>query len=312
MRVYIDARKSDAILIAEANIKPDKFSVYMNHGQRMHALFNFYINQHLFLSLARGRATHLANALKKLPVTGNNQWLQFLRHHDELSLKLLTDKQREEVFLQFAPEKTMQIYGKGIRRRLAPMLDWNHRVMKMAFSLMFSLPGIPLLRYGDEIGMGDDLSLPGRESMRTPMQWANRANGGFSNAPGKKLSHPAITGSRGYQHINVLDFQSTPTSFLNWMKLLISARKQCQEIIEQPVSTIDTRYKNILAHTYKDNKYWLLLLHNLSDKPVRLQKKELGVTGMQLHNLLMDDETGENDEEILLNPYGFKWLKTFI
>jgi maltose alpha-D-glucosyltransferase / alpha-amylase len=312
MRAYLDARKSDAILLAEANINPDKVAIYLQEGKRMHLLFNFFVNQHLFLSLAEKNPRQLIKALEKLPAVNANQWLQFLRHHDELSLKLLTDKQKEKVLECFAPEPEMRIYNNGIRRRLAPMLQWNEALMKMALSLLFSLPGIPLLRYGDEIGMADDLSLAGRESVRSPMQWANRPNGGFSTAPEKKMKHHVITGAHGYETINVLDAINEPTSFLNWVKQLIGVRKQCQEIIEERLELIHTDHKAVVAFTYRDEKHQLLLLHNLSDMPVVIQKKELNMQGIPVYSLLNDEPIAAGLENIAMGSYAYKWFKIFL
>jgi maltose alpha-D-glucosyltransferase/alpha-amylase len=312
MRSYLDARQSDAILLAEANIKPGKMDHYLHGGKRMHLLFNFFINQHLFLALADQNARHLVKALEQLPEVNANQWLQFLRHHDELSLKLLTARQKKKVHQRFAPDPQMRIYGDGIRRRLAPMLQWNEAMMKMVLSLLFSLPGIPLLRYGDEIGMADELSLEGRESVRSVMQWANRPNGGFSAAPEKKMKHCVIKGRHGYEKTNVLDAINDPASFLNWIRQLTGVRKQCQEIIEERLELIDTPHRTVIACTYRDEQHQLLLLHNLSASPVAIGKKELNLQGMPFYSLLNDEPFADSPESIAMSSYAYKWFKIFL
>ena len=231
MREFLAGRQADAILLAEANVSPDQIPVYFDQGNRMHMLFNFMLNKHLFLALARQDAGALKDGLKILPgIPHNAQWLNFVRHHDELTLDRLSDDQQQEIFNAFAPEETMQIFGRGIRRRLPPMMQSDRRRIEMTYSLAFTLPGTPLLRYGDEIGMGDDLSLEGRDSVRTPMQWSDNPNGGFSTADADALTRPVISeGEYGYQQVNVSFEQRDPTSFLNWMEHLVRTRRQCPE-----------------------------------------------------------------------------------
>ena len=156
------------------------------------------------------------------------QWAHFLRNHDELDLGRLTDEQRKKVFARFAPEKHMRLYDRGIRRRLSPMLG-NRQQSELAYSLMFSLPGTPVIRYGDEIGMGDDLDLEERRAVRTPMQWSDAPHAGFSKA--KKLVNPVIDkGPYAYQHLNVESQRRDSDSLLNWMTTLIRLRQECSEI----------------------------------------------------------------------------------
>src|SRR5690606_19060004 len=181
MRDFISLKKGDAILLGETNVKFDAMETYLKNGSKLHMLFDFHLNQQLFLALARRSAAPLYKTLKKLPKRHpTNELLNFLRTHDELSLKLLTEKERADVLKAFAPKENMRIFDDGIRRRLAPMFENDENQMMLSFSLLFSLPGVPMIRYGDEIGMGDNLSLKGRKSVRTPMQWSDSRNGGFS------------------------------------------------------------------------------------------------------------------------------------
>lgn len=194
MREFVSQRRGDAVLLAEANVPPDQIPVYFGDGDKMHMLFNFLLNQYMFLALARKQAAPLIEGLKLLPDSPHiGQWVNFVRHHDELTLDRLTKDKQEEIFAAFAPDENMQIYGHGIRRRLPPMLGGDRRRLELVYSLLFSLPGTPLLRYGEEIGMGDDLSLEGRTSVRTPMQWSSEPNGGFSTAQQDALPQPVIS-----------------------------------------------------------------------------------------------------------------------
>jgi len=192
-RDFLNWRRGDAILLAEANVSRDKVCEYFGDDAKVQMLFSFLLNQHLFLALARQEAEPLVRGMRLAPVPPpTGQWANFLRNHDELDLGRLTDEERQEVFRAFAPDPDMQLYERGIRRRLPPMLGGDRRRIEMAYSLLFSLPGTPVLRYGEEIGMGDDLSLPERESVRTAMQWSNEKNAGFSTADPDRLVHRVI------------------------------------------------------------------------------------------------------------------------
>src|SRR6185437_7859859 len=152
-------------------------------GERLQMMFNFEVNQHLFFALATGDTRPLTEALKTTkPRPANAQWAQFLRNHDELDLGRLTSKQRQAVFAAFGSEPNMQLYKRGIRRRLAPMMQGDRRRLELAYSLMMTLPGTPVFRYGDEIAMGDNLDLPERNCARTPMQWSNEPQAGFTES----------------------------------------------------------------------------------------------------------------------------------
>src|SRR4030095_15132837 len=217
MRDFLQWRSGDAILLAEANVPPDESMNYFgDDGQRLQMMLNFAVNQRLFYALAPADTDPLVWALEqthKRPA--NAQWVQFLRSHDELDLGRLEPEQRERVFKAFAPQKRMQLYNRGIRRRLTPMLGNNRQRLELAFSLLFSLPGTPMMQYGDEIGIGDNLRLPERECARTPMQWTSERHGGFSRA--RRVVRPAIDDpTYGYEKVNVADQRRDPQSLLNW------------------------------------------------------------------------------------------------
>src|ERR687889_2163836 len=205
-REFLQWRQGDSIILAEANVLPRTDMEYFGEaGERMQMMFNFQVNQNLFYALASADSKPLARALAKTkPRPATAQWGLFLRNHDELDLGRLTKQQRQTVFDAFGPDPSMQLYHRGIRRRLAPMLDGDRRRIELAYSLMFTLPGTPVFRYGDELGMGDDLSLPERNCARTPMQWSTEPQGGFTKSTKPVL--PVIDkGPFGYEHVNAAE-----------------------------------------------------------------------------------------------------------
>ncbi len=314
MRSFVSHRSSDAVLLAEANVSPDKISLYFGSGDRMHMLFNFLLNQYLFLALARQQPDPLIEGLKILPdIPHSEQWVNFLRHHDELTLDRLTEEEREEIFSAFAPDENMQIYHRGIRRRLAPMLRGDRRRLELVYSLLFSLTGTPLLRYGDEIGMGDDLSLEGRSSVRTVMQWSSKANGGFSTAPPEALPRPVISeGKYGYQQVNVASQQRDPNSLLNWMERLIRTRQHCPEFSFGQYCILETNEPSVFAHYCNWQSNAVIALHNLGDRGCTVS---LPLQDSQLQHLidLFGDKQYEpvacNSNSIPLEAFGYRWFR---
>src|SRR5437763_8925357 len=215
-REFLQWRQGDCIALAEANVLPETDMEYFGHaGDRMHMMFNFQVNQNLFYALATADTRPLIKAMKATasrPATA--QWGTFLRSHDELDLGRLTVKHRAKVFKAFGPDPDMQLYHRGIRRRLAPMLEGDRRRIELAYSLMFTLPGTPVIRYGDELGMGDDLRLPERTCARTPMQWSNEPHGGFTTRD--KPQGPGISGGPyGFERINGARRRRDPDLRLN-------------------------------------------------------------------------------------------------
>lgn len=285
MRSYVQSRRRDAILLAESDVEPEKLQVFFGEGDEFHLLFNFALNNFLFLALARGEAEPILDILTRLPaIQEMGQWANFLRNLDEVDLERLTDAQREEVFHLFAPEESMRIFGRGIRRRLAPMLQGDDRWVKLAFSLLFSLPGTPVIVYGDEIGMGDDLTQHGRNAVRTPMQWNTTPNGGFSTAPPEKLVQPVIsTGRYSYKKSNAATQRDDPESFWHWIRQLILIRRQCPEIGFGTWYGIHLSNKAVLAHRCTWKTHVFIALHNMSDKT---QKVQLDVSEFQAEGLL--------------------------
>jgi maltose alpha-D-glucosyltransferase / alpha-amylase len=313
MREFLQWRQGDAVILAEANVLPeDDMNYFGEDGDRMHMMFNFQVNQNLFYALASGDVRPLTKALEATrPRPATAQWGTFLRNHDELDLGRLTEKQRQAVFSAFGPDKDMQLYDRGIRRRLAPMLNGDRRRLELAYSLLFSLPGTPVLRYGDELGMGDDLSLPERNGARTPMQWSTEPKAGFTRA--RKPILPVISdGPYGYEKINAADQRRDPQSFLNWTERMIRMRKEVPEFGWGDFRVVPVEQPGILALCYEWRNNGVLAVHNLRDEAVQI---ELGLgheRGLKLINLLTGDHSDANSRarhRIVMEPYGYHWYR---
>ena len=314
-REFLQWRQGDCIVLAEANVLPQTDMDYFGKdGERMHMMFNFQVNQNLFYALAAADTRPLIKALKatkQRPATA--QWGMFLRNHDELDLGRLQDKQRQRVFRAFGPEKNMQLYDRGIRRRLAPMLGGDRRRIELAYSLMFTLPGTPVIRYGDELGMGDDLTLPERNCARTTMQWSDEPHGGFTKSA---KPHRAVIekGPYGYPHINAAIQRRHPDSLLNWTERIIRMRKEVPEIGWGDFSVLNVRNSAVLALRYDWRNNSVLFLHNLHEEPreVLVDPGVSGEHGKLLVNLLSDvhskaDKFGKH--RVVLEGYGYRWYR---
>jgi maltose alpha-D-glucosyltransferase/alpha-amylase len=314
MRRFLSWRRGDAILLAEANVDMDMIPRYFGQDDRMHMVFNFYGNQHLFLALARGRAEPLARGLRELPpLPTTGQWAEFLRNHDELSLDRLSEAERQEVFRAFGPEERMQLYGRGIRRRLAPILQGDQRCLRLAFSLLLTLPGTPVIWYGDEIGMGDDLSLDERTSVRTPMQWADEQNAGFSDAPPKQLVRPVVSdGGFGYKRVNVAAQRRDPGSLLRWVEHAVRVRAECPEIGWGAWQVLDTGAPSVIAIRYEWEGRSVIAVHNLA-REACTATIDLDEGGERRLVDLLDEAGGQEARgrrrRLELEGYGFRWLR---
>jgi maltose alpha-D-glucosyltransferase/alpha-amylase len=315
LRAFLQWRVGDSIILAEANVLPETDMEYFGaDGDRMHMMFNFQVNQNLFYALAASDCEPLAAALKATtgrPETA--QWCLFLRNHDELDLGRLTDEQRQRVFKCFGPEERMQLYERGIRRRLAPMLNGDRRIIELAYSLMFTLPGTPVLRYGDEIGMGDDLDLPERTCARTPMQWSTEPHAGFTKAD--KPVVPVISeGPYGYRHVNAAEQRRDPNSLLNWMERIVRMRKEVPEVGWGAFEVLATRDPAVLAIRYDWRNNSVLFVHNLADTPreVAFSAGLPGPDGRMLVNLLTENHSQAAEDgkhHLVLEAHGYRWYR---
>jgi maltose alpha-D-glucosyltransferase/alpha-amylase len=311
---FVQWRTGDGILLAEANIVPKQDLDYFGaEGDRMHMILNFQVNQNMFYAMASGDCRPLLRALDRTRYRPElSQWGIFLRSHDELDLGRLTDKQRDLVYQAFGPEPQMQLYGRGIRRRVASMLGGDPRRLELAASLVFSLPGTPVIRYGDEIGMGDDQSLPDRKAVRTPMQWTRDKHGGFSTADRVEL--PAIAdGPFGYTQVNVADQRRDPGSLLNHYERFIRTRKECPEFGWGEHDELPTGSHNVLAVRCCWRNNAVLSVHNFCNEAREIKLRVPDAQNLPLTNLLQANDHSpphpRGEHRLTLPPYGYRWYR---
>ncbi len=278
-------------------------------------LFDFRTCAAQWLAHARGRAEPLIEALNSRPaIPLHAQFANFCRHHDELNIGMLSDSEREEVFAAFAPEPAHREYGRGIRRRLASMLGNDQRRIRLALALTMALPGTPVLMYGDEIGMGEDLSIPGRLAVRNPMQWSGRHAGGFSTASDSELYRPArAEGPYGYRAVNVSAQRYDPGSLHSWVTSAIRVRRECPELGGGQWRTVDVGDPRVLAIEARWRDGRIVTLHNVSAEPaVARLPGDLADQAQdpQAHCVLADPESAAGaGPEITLAGYGYCWLR---
>jgi maltose alpha-D-glucosyltransferase/alpha-amylase len=308
-------RRGDGVILAEANVEREELVEYFGDGDRLPMLFNFLLNQRTFLALARRDATPLVAALEAMPTIPEScQWATFLRNHDEADLGRLSDREREEVFAAFAPEPSMQLYERGIRRRLAPMLGGDQPRIRMAYALTCTLPGTPVIRYGEEIGMGEDLSLPERNAIRTPMQWSADANGGFSSAPKKRLVRKVISGGDyGFERVNVEAQRRDSDSLLRWMERMLRTLRECPEFGTGDATSVDTGERSVLALRYEAPTGAVLALTNLGATR-RVVDASAAVTAadeapIEVFADRAYDPPPAQLESVEIAGYGYRWLR---
>jgi maltose alpha-D-glucosyltransferase/alpha-amylase len=316
LRAHLSWRQGDALLLAEANVPPDELVRYFadrgGSANRIHMLFDFMLNDRLVLALARRDAEPIVEALRNTPkLPPGAQWATFLRNHDEIDLSRLTADQRAEVFAAFGPEEAMQLYGRGIRRRLAPMLGGDRSRLELAYSLQFSLRGTPVLRYGEEIGMGDDLSLPGRDAIRTPMQWSDGVNGGFT-ASDTPIRPVVSGGSFGYRKVNVTAQRHDPASLLAWFERMIRTLRESPEVGAGACTPVDQELPGaVLAHRADGPSGTMLFLHNLGTAPQRVDLGKLAREANNPNQVFGNQDYKPVDglRELDLDPYGYRWIR---
>ena len=312
-RQYAEEISCEAVLLGETDVAPEKYSDFFGHDNKFQMLLNFYSANYIFLAMAQQKKDPIEYALKKLPRTNDfQQYANFLRNHDELDLERLTEEERQTVFEAFAPDENMQIFDRGVRRRLAPMLGNNRKLLELAYSLLFSLPGSPVIRYGDEIGMGDDLSLEGRKSVRTVMQWSKETNAGFSEVPREQLIKPVIEeGPYGKEKVNVEEQFKDVDSLLNWMMKLIRMRTKCLEFGRGNFVVIETNHPGVLCHCSRMGEEIAVAVHNLTGKEAVIKldlgehkvKRLVDVFGDGNYDLL------NGSRKIEINPHGYRWFQ---
>jgi maltose alpha-D-glucosyltransferase/alpha-amylase len=318
LREHVQWRRSDAMLLAEANVEPDQLVDYFGDSggsaNRLHMLFDFMLNGRMMLALARQDPEPIIESLRDTPALPRGaQWATFLRNHDEIDLSRLTVEQRNQVFDAFGPEEHMRLYGRGIRRRLASMLGNDRRRIELAYALQFSLRGTPVLRYGEEIGMGEDLSLPGREAIRTPMQWSFQPNAGFSGAEAEKLVRPVVDqGEFGYQQVNVTAQRHDPGSLLAWFERMIRTLREAPEVGSGCCTHIDLALPaGVLAHRADGPTGAMVFLHNLGTDVVTVDLGALFEESDLPDDVLADREyapVGKLDA-LELAGHGYRWIR---
>ena len=265
VRAEIDANYPDRVMLAEANQWPADVVDYFGDGDECHMAFQFPVMPRLFMAIRREDATPLAEIIAQTPpIPDNAQWGLFLRNHDELTLEMVSDEERDYMWTEYAKDPRMKL-NLGIRRRLAPLLDNGRDEIQLMTAILFSLPGAPVLYYGDEIGMGDNIYLGDRDGVRTPMQWTGDRNGGFSRADFAQLYLPPLMDPvYGYQAVNVEAQLRTPTSLLRWLHRFIALRKQHPVFALGSYEALRSANPRILAHIRRYEDEIALCVHNLS------------------------------------------------
>jgi trehalose synthase len=303
LRRFIGRRRGDAVLMGEVNLPVDQLRPFFGGGDELHMVLSFTVNQAMYLALARGEAAPLEAALRALPeIPEDCQWANFVRNHDELTLDKLSDAERAEVFEAFGPEERHQLYGRGLRRRLPSMVGGDPRRIRLAYSLMFSLPGTPVLFYGEEIGMEENLEIEGRYSVRSPMQWSSERHRGFTTA--REPCRPVAPGKA-----EVACQRRDDGSLLNWMERLIRRRRECPELGWGRCTLIETTEPAVLAHRADWDTGTVMAVHSLADAPlttaVRVGDVEAAVD--QFGTAELKPRGGV--VEVELEPYGYRWFR---
>jgi trehalose synthase len=315
LRSLLGRRSGDGVLLGEVNLPHDQQAEFFGgpEGGELTMQFDFIAMQNMYLSLARQDAAPLIKALQERPKTSpDNQWATFVRNHDELTLDKLSEEERQEVFAAFGPEPEMQVYGRGLVRRLPPMLDGDPRRIRMVYSLLFSLPGTPVLFYGEEIGMGENLAMgTDRNAVRTPMQWSAGKNGGFSTAPPRKLTAPIPEGGYAPEHVNVADQRQDPESLLNFVRLLAQRYRTSPELGWGGFEVLEQPHAAVLAHRSSWDDAVMISVHNLSPE-ARSVPLTLPDTDALLLDLLEKGTTEVGPDgavEVAIEGYGYRWLR---
>jgi maltose alpha-D-glucosyltransferase/alpha-amylase len=301
------------MLLAEANQWPADVRAYFGEGDECHMAYHFPLMPRIFMGLHLEDRQPIVDILRQTPpIPEGCQWALFLRNHDELTLEMVTDEERDYMYLAYSadPQARLNI---GIRRRLAPLLGNNRRRIELLNSLLFSFPGTPIVYYGDEVGMGDNTYLGDRNGVRTPMQWTNDRNAGFSRADPERLYSPVIMDPiYGYQAVNVEAQQRDPSSLLQWMKNLIALRKLFEAFGRGSLEFLDPANRKILAYIRRHQHDVILCVANLSRsvQPVELDLRAFaGCRPVEMLGYTDFPRIGELPYFLTLGPYGFYWFE---
>jgi len=312
MRQALDEGYKNRMLLAEANQWPSDVRDYFGNGDECHMAFHFPLMPRMFMALQQEDRHAITEILNQTPdIPENCQWGLFLRNHDELTLEMVTDEERDYMYSVYAADPQMRI-NVGIRRRLAPLVENSRRRIELLNAMLFSFPGTPIIYYGDEIGMGDNIYLGDRHGVRTPMQWTSDRNGGFSRADPARLYAPAIQDPvYGYQSINVEAQERSPFSLLNWMKRLIAMRKQHQVLGRGSLEFIGCSNRKVLAYIRHDERETILVVANLSRdvQPAELELRAFaGLLPIEMSGLAEFPRIGDRPYFLSLGPYASFWF----
>jgi maltose alpha-D-glucosyltransferase / alpha-amylase len=313
LRGHIDKHYEDRILIAEANLWPEDAAQYFGEGQECHMSFNYPLMPRLFLGLRTEDSYPIIDIIEQTPVTpAGSQWALFLRNHDEIGLDMVTEEEKDYLFKAYATDPNTK-HNLGIRRRLAPLLNNDRRKIELLYTILFSLPGTPVLYYGDEIGMGDNIYLGDRFGVRTPMQWNVNINAGFSDTNPQKLYLPVITDPvYRYESLNVATQEENPSSLMWWVKNVLAMRKRLSVFGRGDLKFIESTNAKVLcfARTYQDQR--MIVVANLSQfsqaTNLNLSEfKDCDITEVFSQNRFMN--VGQGDYPITIGPYGYFWFQ---
>jgi maltose alpha-D-glucosyltransferase/alpha-amylase len=319
LRSFLSRRDGEGVLLGEVNLPyADTMEFFGKGDDELTMCFDFIGMQQMYLSLVRGDAGPITEALRDRPQPPKDaHWATFVRNHDELTLDKLTEAQRKEIFDALGPEQDMQLYGRGLRRRLPPMVDGDQRRIRLIYSLLFSLPGTPVLFYGEEIGMGENLAVEGRLAVRVPMQWTAEPGAGFSTADPSTFPRPLVEGAFSPEHVNVRDQSRDADSLLAFFRHLVDSYRACPELAWGTVQVLDPGpdAAPVLAHRSDVDDIAIVGVHNFADREVRATLPLTGLGGRTLYDVLAADgstETVGDDEklELTVPPYAFRWLRS--
>jgi maltose alpha-D-glucosyltransferase/alpha-amylase len=313
LRAEVDAGYPDRVLLAEANQWPEDVVEYFGDGDECQMAFQFPVMPRMFMAIRREEATPLYEILERTPpIPDTTQWGLFLRNHDELTLEMVTDDERDYMYEEYAKDPRMRL-NLGIRRRLAPLLDNGRDEIELMHAILFSLPGSPVLYYGDEIGMGDNVYLGDRDGVRTPMQWTGDRNGGFSRADFAALYLPPLMDPvYGYQSVNVEAQLRTPTSFLRWLRRFIALRKEHPVFGLGSYEAQPADNPRVFAHVRRYEEDIVLCVHNLarSAQPVQLDLSRFeALVPEEMLGRTRFPRIGSLPYLLTLAPRGFYWFR---
>src|SRR5712692_3010417 len=312
IRRELDAAYKNRMLLAEANQWPADVRPYFGNGDECHMAFHFPLMPRIFMALRQEDRHAITEIMSQTPdIPDSCQWALFLRNHDELTLEMVTDEERDYMYQVYAADPQMRL-NLGIRRRLAPLVENSRRRIELLNAMLFSLPGTPIVYYGDEIGMGDNIYLGDRNGVRTPMQWSSDRNAGFSRADPARLYAPPIQDPvYGYQAINVEAQERHPFSLLNWTRHLVAMRRQHRVFGRGTLEFVPCPNRKVLAYLRRDDKEIVLVVVNLSRalQPAELDLKPFaGLLPVEMNGLTEFPRIGEQPYFLTLGPYASYWF----